>query len=179
MSAKLIVLAGAALALALAGCGKSNNASQQAKDAIAQAQAAAAQGKHLAAETAGKRACDILTETVAKKYLGPDAALRRDAQPNPRMTQCQWGSAKGGVITVISGPWDMVYDASPKDEAVAGLGDEAHMGASGLYVRKGDHGINIDVMTESGEFWGKEADDLEARTKAAEKKVAPDLIANL
>ena len=103
----------------------------------------------------------------------------RNAQPNPRMTQCQWGSAKGGVITVMSGPWDMVYMGSGKDEAVAGLGDEAHISASGLYVKKGDHGINVDIITESGAFWGKEADDLEARQKAAEKKVAPDLIANM
>jgi hypothetical protein len=127
---------------------------------------------------AAPRACDILSADLAKKYLGDAAVLRRDAQPNPRMTQCQWGSDKG-VITIMVGPWDMVHTASPNAKPVSGLGDEAYSDFSGLEVRKGDRGVSINVMVEAGEFWGKAAEDEEAKTPDAEARVAPDLVAKL
>ena len=137
-----------------------------------------AQGDTAAPLAAAPNACDVLDAAVARKYLGDGAQLRRKAQPNPRMTQCQWGSDKG-VITVMVGPWSMVHMATSGDKPVTGIGDEAYDGVGGLYVRKGDKGIDIDVMVASGEFWGKAADDVEAQTIAAEAKVAPDLVAKL
>jgi hypothetical protein len=130
------------------------------------------------AAVAAPRACDVLSPDLARKYLGDAAALRRDAQPNPRMTQCQWGSDKG-VITVMVGPWDMVHTASPNAKPVSGLGDEAWSDFSGLEVRKGARGLSINVMVEAGEFWGKAAEDEEAKTRDAEARVAPDLVAKL
>lgn len=163
-----IGLVGLLMTAATSGCGPSSSNSAGAKGASAPAPAVAAI----------PNACDVLSEAIAKKYLGPDAVLKRKAQPNPKMTQCQYGSDKG-IITVMVGPWSMVYDASPDDKTVTGLGDEAHDSFSGLYVRKGDRGVEIDVMVASGEFWGKAADDVEAQTTAAEHKVAPDIIAGL
>ena len=123
-------------------------------------------------------ACGVLTKSIANKYLGASAALKQDTHPNPKMSLCQYTSDHG-AITVMSGPWSMVYTkAASGDSPVPGLGDEAHLSRMGLFVRKGDHGLDIDVMTGSGEFWGKAADDELARTAAAEQKVAADLVAN-
>jgi hypothetical protein len=158
-------LAAIAMAVSLAACGRSTPT-------------ASANGAASVSPTAMPNACDLLSEAVAKKYLGADAQLRRKAQPNPHMTQCQWGSDKG-VITVMVGPWDMVHTAAMNDRPQPGLGDEAYSGAGGLDVRKGDRGANISVIVESGEFWGKAADDEEAKTLAAEVKVAPDVMAGL
>jgi hypothetical protein len=123
-------------------------------------------------------ACDLLTEAVAKKYLGQDAKLTRKYQPNPQMTQCQW-SGGGGVIAVMAGPWSMVHTGSPVETAVSGIGDEAYQDPTQLFVRKADRGVSINIIVASGEFWGAAADSINAQTAAAEKKVAPDLIANL
>jgi len=160
--------AGGAMAISLSGCGPSSSTSAGGASAPAVA----------TAQAVAPNACDVLNEAIAKKYLGDGAQLRRKAQPNPKMTQCQYGSDRG-AITVMVGPWDMVHMATPIDKPQAGIGDEAYNGAGGLYVRKGDLGIEIDVMVASGEFWGKAADDLEAQTLAAEIKVAPDLLARL
>jgi hypothetical protein len=161
--------AGLMMAISLSGCGPSSSTSAGANGAGA---------PPAAAQAAMPNACDVLSESIAKKYLGDGAQLRRKAQPNPHMSQCQWGSDKG-VITVMVGPWSMVHTPTPVDKPQAGIGEEAYNGAGGLYVRKGDRGINIDVMVEAGEFWGKAADDEEAKTLAAETKVAPDLVARL
>ncbi|HWE44858.1 MAG TPA: hypothetical protein VG407_02430 [Caulobacteraceae bacterium] len=158
----LWLVSGAAM-LSLAGCGKA---------------APSQPGIRSKAEaTAAPNACGVLTETVAKKYLGAAAVLKQDAHPNPRVSLCQYASDRG-AISVLSGPWEMVDSKTGQDTPVAGLGDEAHLGPIGLFVRKGDHGLSIDVITASGEFWGKAADDVTARNHAAEQKVAPDLIAN-
>jgi len=163
-------LAAVVAAIGLSGCGKPAATGTAAKKDEGT--------RPVAAQAAARRACDILSPDLAKKFLGEAAVLRRDAQPNPRMTQCQWGSDKG-VITVMVGPWDMVHMTSPDAKPVSGLGDEAYSSFSGLDVRKGDRGVSINVMVEAGEFWGKAADDEEAKTAAAEAKVAPDLVARL
>ena len=157
-----------AAALAASGCSP--------KPTPAGAHADAAAVRPPAAAT--PNACDVLDAATARKYLGEGAQLRRKAQPNPKMTQCQYGSDKG-VITVMVGPWSMVHMATSQAKPAAGLGDEASNGVGGLYVRNGDKGIEINVMVASGEFGGKAADDVEAQTVAAEAKVAPDLVAKL
>ncbi|HLY79875.1 MAG TPA: hypothetical protein VKQ70_10900 [Caulobacteraceae bacterium] len=166
LTRNMLLVASGVLAISLSGCGRS--ASTSAGGASPSATPA----------TGIPNACDVLTEVIAKKYLGAGAQLRRKAQPNPRMTQCQWGSDRG-VITVMVGPWDMIHTGSMADKPQTGLGDEAYSGAGGIDVRKGDRGINIDMIVEAGEFWGKAADDEEAKTLAAENKVAPDLVARL
>ena len=123
-------------------------------------------------------ACDVLTEAIAKKYLGAGAQLRIKAQPNAKMSQCQYGSDRG-VITVMVGPWSMIHTANPVEKPAAGLGDEAYNAPGGLYVRKGAGGLNVNIIVTSGEFWGAAADSAEAQTVAAEAKVAPDLLAKL
>ena len=163
------MLAACLVAIPLAGCGSKSSAPSAANVALAAAAPPAA---------GAPNACDVLDAATAKKYLGDGAQLRRKAQPNPHMTQCQWGSDKG-VIDLMVGPWSMVHTGSPEDKPVAGIGDEAYVGPMGLYVRKGDLGIGLNVMVASGEFWGKAADDVEAQTAAAEEKVAPDLVAKL
>ncbi len=180
-------LAAVSLAISVAGCGKPQ-AQTDAEAAAAKAKAAAAAGfgpdtdigKILAAKSIkAPQACDVLTEAIAKKYLGADAQQRQNRQQNPHMSLCQYGG-KGGVITVDVGPWDMVNMSSgAKDKPVTGIGDEAHAGGAGLYVRKGKLGMTVDVMVHGGEFWGKAADDENAKTEAAEEKVAPDLVPNL
>jgi hypothetical protein len=167
------VAIGLGAALALSACGNSKTASAGAGNAVPADDSEPAP----AAAVAAPNACDVLTEAIAKKYLGDAAQLKRKAQPNPKMTQCQWGDDHG-AITVEVGPWDTVYTKTGEDKP-AGFGDEAYDTPSGLYVRKGAVGLSIDVIVASGEFWGTAADDVESQTVAAEHKVAPDLIARL
>ncbi len=126
----------------------------------------------------GPNACDVLNDAAAKQLLGDSAHLTRKAQPNPHMTQCQYTSPNG-QITIMVGDWKMLHDDNPQNKVIAGLGDEAYDTPSGVDVRKGDIGMNVDVMVASGEFWGKAADDMLAQTDAAEKKVAAALLPNL
>ena len=100
------------------------------------------------------------------------------AQPNPHESQCQYQSANGS-ITIMVGPWDMVHFAAMQNKPMTGLGDEAGSGGGGLDVRKGDRGINVNVIFHSGEFWGKAAEAEETKTLAAETKIAPDLLVKL
>jgi len=164
-----LVLSALTLAALLAGCGRSASTNGAAASASAPAASLFA---------AAPKACDVLTEATAKKYLGADAQLRRNAQPNAHETQCQWGSGKG-IITVMVGPWDMVHMQAMNNTPAPGFGDEAYIGPGGLDVRKGERGVNIMVMTEAGEFCSKAADTEEAKTAAAEEKVAPDIVAKL
>lgn len=164
---------GVGAALALSACG--NGSSSSAGGSVpADADNASAQ---TAATVSAPNACAVLTEAIARKYLGAAAKLNRKVQPNPKISQCQWGDDHG-AITVEAGPWDMVYTKTGEDKP-AGFGDESYDAPSGLYVRKGDVGVSINVIVAGGEFWGKAADDAESQTVAAEHKVAPDLIARL
>jgi hypothetical protein len=163
-------LAGAVLCLVATGCGKSTPASSGGDDTLAKLVAAK--------KVVSPNACTVLSEALAKKYLGDGAKQRQNRQQNPQMSLCQYGSDKG-VITVDVGPWAMINTPTAQDKPVAGIGDEAHTGGGALYVRKGEVGMTVDVTVMSGEFWGKAADDENAKTEAAEKKVAPDLVANL
>jgi hypothetical protein len=159
-------------ALSLSGCGPS---AKPTSDTASAASPMAAVNRIAAT---APNACDVLDAAIAKKYLGDGVQLRRKAQLNPQMTQCQYGSDKG-VITVMVGPWSMIHTGNPQDKPAPGLGDEAYNGPAGLDVRKGDLGVNIGVMVMSGEFWGKAADDALDQMTAAEAKVAPDLVARL
>jgi hypothetical protein len=160
---------GATLALSACGAGASNSVGGPAPDDNSAPARTAA--------VAAPNACAVLTEEIARKYLGAAAQLKRKAQPNARMSQCQWGDDHG-AITVEVGAWDTVYTKTGEDKP-AGFGDESYDTPSGLYVRKGQVGIGINVIVASGEFWGKAGDDVEAATIAAEHKVAPDLMAKL
>jgi hypothetical protein len=164
--------AGVSAALALSGCGGSS-ASANAGGPAQEDTAAPAQ----TAAVAAPNACAVFTEAIARKYLGDAAQLKRKAQPNPRMSQCQWGDDHG-AITVEVGAWDAVYTKTGEDKP-AGFGDESYDTPSGLYVRKGAVGVGINVIVASGAFWGKAGDDVETETIAAEHKVAPDLMAKL
>jgi hypothetical protein len=163
----LLPLIGVAV-FSLADCGPSSSGSRHAP----------------ATESAGPQwatapnACDVLTDATAKQLLGDSAKLSRKAQPNPHMSQCQY-SSPNGQISIMVGDWKMVHTSNPQDKAVAGLGDEAYDSPGGLDVRKGDIGMNIVVIVQSGEFWGKAADDALAQMSAAEKKVAVALLPNL
>lgn len=163
--------AGLGAALVLSGCGGSSASATGGPapdDNTAPAEATA---------VTAPNACAVLTEAIARKYLGDAAQLKRKAQPNARMSQCQWGDDHG-AITVEVGAWDSVYTKTGEDKP-AGFGDESYDTPSGLYVRKGPVGVGINVIVASGEFWGKAGDDVEAQTIAAEHKVAPDLMAKL
>jgi len=167
-----LVVAAVGAAFAVSACGSSASTSAGGSPADDDNSAPAE-----AAAVAAPSACNVLTEAVAKKYLGAAAQLKRKAQPNARMTQCQWGD-DNGAITVEVGPWDTVYTKSGEDKP-AGFGDESYDTPSGLYMRKGAVGIGVNVIVGSGEFWGAAADNAESQTVAAEHKVAPDLIAKL
>src|SRR5579863_2646591 len=93
------ILAACLLVVPLVGCGPKPSAPS------ASAAATPASADAPATPAAMPAACDVLDVTLAKKYLGDGAQLRRKAQPNPHMTQCQWGSDKG-VINLMVGPWD-------------------------------------------------------------------------
>jgi hypothetical protein len=151
----------------LAGCGPSSPDTRR--------ESAASLRRHF---VTGPNACDVLNDAAAKQLLGDSAHLTRKAQPNPHMTQCQYTSPNG-QITIMVGDWKMLHDDNPQNKVIAGLGDEAYDTPSGVDVRKGDIGMNVDVMVASGEFWGKAADDMLAQTDAAEKKVAAALLPNL
>jgi hypothetical protein len=172
MARNLLCLAALAAAVAAGGCGPSSTTSASSASASPPASAAPV------AQAALPNACDVLTDAVARKYLGDGAQLKRKAQTNAQMSQCQYGSDKG-VITVMVGPWFMLHTTNPTEKPAAGLGDEAYSSPGGLYVRKGDHGVSIDVIVSSGEYWGVAAEGAEARMEAAEAKVAPDLLARL
>jgi hypothetical protein len=156
-------------ALTLAGCGPSSDSKHKGPSTVVSAR------PHWVTTP---NACDVLTDAVAKKLLGDSAHLTRRAQPNPHMSQCQYSSTNG-QITIMVGDWKMIHDSNPQDKAVAGLGDEAYDTPGGLDVRKGDIGLNVGVIVESGEFWGSAADDALAQMSAAEKKVAAELLSHL
>ena len=126
----------------------------------------------------GPNACDVLNDASARQLLGAAAKLTRKAQPNPHMSQCQYMSPNG-QITIMVGDWRMVHTANPMDKPLAGLGDEAYTGPSGVYVRKGAVGMNVIVIVQSGEFWGAAADNMQDQMAAAEKKVAVALVPKL
>jgi hypothetical protein len=123
-------------------------------------------------------ACDVLNEATAKKLLGDSAKLLRKAQDNPSLSQCQYTSANG-QISIMVGDWRMIHTANPQDKPFSGLGDEAYDSPSGVYVRKGAVGMSVNVIIESGEFWGDAADNALAQMSAAEKKVAVAVLPNL
>ncbi len=123
-------------------------------------------------------ACTVLDDATAKKLLGPTAHLTRKAQPNPNMSQCQYGS-DNGIVTIMTGDWRMLHTANPTETKVAGLGNEAYTSPSGVYVRKGAIGMSVNVIVESGSFWGVAADDALAQMANAEKKVAIALLPRL
>jgi hypothetical protein len=125
-----------------------------------------------------RNACDVLSDAEAKTLLGAAAHLTRKAQPNPHMSQCQY-SSPNGVITVMTGDWRMIHTNNPMDKPVAGLGNEAYQTPGGLVVRKGAVGMTVNVIVQSGEFWGKAADDINAQMAAAERKVATALLPHL
>jgi hypothetical protein len=126
----------------------------------------------------GPNACAVLNDAAAKKLLGPSARLSRKAQPNPHMSQCQYSSTNG-EITIMVGDWRMIHTANPTEKKIAGLGDEAYSTATSLYVRKGAVGMDVDVIVQSGEFWGAAADNALAQMAAAEKKTAVVLLPGL
>jgi hypothetical protein len=127
----------------------------------------------------GPKACDVLTLDGAKKLLGPSATLSRSAQPNVMETQCQYRSANG-TLTLMTGSWAGIESMkSSDDKPLTGLGDEASEGFTGVTVRKGVIGMNVSMILMSGDFWGKAADSEEARTHAAEEKVAAELVTRL
>jgi hypothetical protein len=105
--------------------------------------------------------------------IGADAKQTRDAQPNPRETQCQYTSGTGS-ITLMVGDWTVIVPIS-----TTGVGDEAHASASGTAARKGTPGVSILASLASGTFTGNDATTLEARQRAAEKDLATKLLARL
>ena len=164
-----------------------NGSSTQSANAIGAAEAAKAKalamkdqylGMKAQYDVATPNACVVLDQATATQFLGAGTKLKRQAQPNAHMSQCQYAGPRG-MITVMVGPWSMVHTASPNAKAVSGLGDEAYTSPGGLDVRKGQKGVTIDVETEFGEFSGKAADSLEARNLAAQTKVAPAIVARL
>jgi hypothetical protein len=160
---------GLSAALAVSGCGPSPSASAGGPapdDNTAPAQTAA---------VAAPDACTLLTEAIAKKYLGAAAQLKPEVHPNPRTSQCQWADDHG-AITLQAGPWDTVYAKSGEDR-LAGFGDESYDTPSGLYVREGDVGVGISVIIGDGASWAAAADSGESRAVAAEHEVAPDIMA--
>jgi hypothetical protein len=165
--------------ITLAACSP-NSSQTQAAAATGAAEAAKAKIGAIKAQydVATPNACVVLDKATATQFLGAGTTLKRQAQPNPHMSQCQYAGPKG-MITVMVGPWSMVHTAAANAKAVTGLGDEAYSSPSGLDVRKGQKGVNIDVETEFGEFSGKAADSLEARNLAAQTRVAPAIIARL
>jgi hypothetical protein len=160
---------GLSAALVVSGCG--SGASASAGGAAPDDNTAPAQ----TAAVAAPDACSVLTEAIAKKYLGAAAQLKPQARPNPRTSQCQWADDHG-AITLETGPWDTVYTKSGEDR-LAGFGDESYDTPSGLYVRVGDVGVGIHVVVGSGASWGAATDDAESPAVAAEHQVAPDIMA--
>ncbi len=79
----------------------------------------------------------------------------------------------------MTGDWRMLHTANPTETKVAGLGNEAYTSPSGVYVRKGAIGMSVNVIVESGSFWGVAADDALAQMANAEKKVAIALLPRL
>ena len=125
--------------------------------------------------TDAPKACDVLTIDVVKPYIGDDAAKSREAQPNPRETQCQYTSSTG-AINVMVGEWSVIKPIGSDEQPVGGIGDEAWISPTGLAVKKGSHGIEINAMLASGEFSGAAADELQAKEADAEKALAGQLV---
>jgi hypothetical protein len=161
------------LVLVISACGHSSSSAGQ-----SQANAILAAAAQSVMPTAVPEACQILDDEIAKKWLGNDAAVSLQAHPNPHMTHCQYRGSKG-VIDVMAGSWSFLHGPTSGTKPVPGLGDEAYVGFTGLQVRKGNVGIQISVMTDFGDFWGKQADAVNDRTEANELAVAPDLVARL
>jgi hypothetical protein len=144
-------------------------------------------------------ACKLLTASIAKTLIGPDAHKTADTSPNPAMSHCQYKSSgpganrharvvPGTVIRIQGGAIDVLVSndfgllrpiEGPTPIAVHGIGDEAYASATSLVVRKGSKGLVIPGATAAGDFWGPAATAQGRQQATLEEKAARLLLPDL
>ena len=124
--------------------------------------------------TDAPNACQVLTLDLVTPVIGDDAAQSIAAQPNPRETHCQYKGSNGWIDAMV-GEWSVIHLASdPDEQSVSGIGDQAYISSEGLKVRKGAHGMEINVVLTSGD-----SDTQENRQQQAEKDLAAKMLPKL
>ncbi|WP_156623085.1 hypothetical protein [Mycobacterium sp. 1164966.3] len=119
--------------------------------------------------TDAANACQVLTLDLAKPVIGDNAVQSISAQPNPRETHCQY-KGQNGWIDAMVGEWSVIHLVSePNEQPVAGIGDAAYTSFSGLKVRKGKHGMQINVVLTSGDSSTRDDRQLQAEKDLAAK----------
>ena len=126
----------------------------------------------------GPHACKLLTPALASSVIGKGPRLTINKTPSKFVTHCQY-STKPAFVDVKAGTWHWINPFAGSDQQrVKGLGDEAWISPQGLYVRKGDNGISVNVAIV-GTYAGVAADKVQAKEYALEKALAPKLLAGL
>jgi hypothetical protein len=119
--------------------------------------------------TDAPHACKVLTLDLVKPVIGDDANQSMSAQPNPRETHCQY-KGQNGVVDAMVGEWSVIHIINePNEQPVAGIGDAAYSSWTGLKVRKGKHGMQVEVMLTSGDSSTKDDRQLQAEKDLAAK----------
>jgi hypothetical protein len=124
--------------------------------------------------TDAPHACQVLTLELVKPVIGDNANQSMSVQPNPRETHCQY-KGSNGVVDAMVGEWSVIHLVNePNEQPVAGIGDAAYSSWTGLKVRKGKHGMQIEVMLTSGDSGTKDDRQLQAEKELA-AKILPKL----
>ena len=138
--------------------------------------AAGGGGGVFGAAYSGPHACTVLTAALAQSAIGSDAKLAQSIKPSQFVTQCQY-RGKLGAVTVRTGTWGWLKTMST-GTPVPRMGDEASINPMGLFIRKGDRALAVQVSI-TGDFYGAAADRDTARQYQLEKQLAPKLLSKL
>jgi hypothetical protein len=114
-------------------------------------------------------ACDLLTPDIVQPFLGSDAKISQNTQPNPQETLCVL-TGSNGILDVAVGRWSMIKPIWSDLRPVPGLGDQASLSDMGLYVKKGPLGFKVHA---TGRTAGQSEED------EAEKAIAQQLLPKL
>jgi hypothetical protein len=171
-----------ALGATLSACGGGSSSGQSAGTPATPASGAPASGAPAPAASPSAAAlpvaCKILTKSMAASAVGSPAKKTLDATPNTFETHCVYSGSKG-FVGLLAGTWSIVSDsAGPTAKPVSGLGDQAEVGAAGLYVRKGTQGLNV-MVGITGSFSGSAANSIEAEQLKLEKQLAKKILPGL
>jgi hypothetical protein len=136
-------------AVAMSGCASSSSGTSNASTA--------SNGGTSSASAAVPDACVLLTRRIAKQILGRTAKQTIDAKPNQHITHCQYISDSGTIDVLVTDDWGILNTGQqhvPGEKPFPGVGDEAHINAVGLRVRKGNRGIQIMASATTAEYAG-------------------------
>jgi hypothetical protein len=127
------------------------------------------EGPFATADPSVPKACDVLTQDMARSVAGTNAAVSESTVLSPHETLCRYTGANGSVRAQV-GSWSLIKPSYPDQQSVPDIGDEAFIAAETLFVRKGDLGFEL-LVDVSG-------NTSEAR-HAAERTIGAQMVSKL